>query len=47
MNSVGGAVFLFALRIASLGKSYGLPDLANIGYYHRAMDRRVVRFEHG
>jgi hypothetical protein len=30
----------------ALGLSYGLRDLANIGYYHRAMDRRVDRFEH-
>ena len=28
----------------ALGLSYGLRDLANIGYYHRAMYRRVDRF---
>ena len=25
----------------ALGRSYGLRDVANIGYYHRAMDRGV------
>jgi hypothetical protein len=28
----------------ALGRCYGLRDIANIGYFHRAMDRQVDRF---